>query len=118
MGYIISFAVLMGVSSPDFETCLTNRTCAEEAVRGYMRKYGQDCDASAYVDCYDYARIHKLGFGQCSGDAILSTDYWEKFEICYGGDNQPYDPPINPVQPPAEEYDYGDANINARNAGY
>ncbi|KAG8177281.1 hypothetical protein JTE90_026728 [Oedothorax gibbosus] len=121
--YVISWAYWHDGGRPgdkgrkhDFETCLNNRTCAEEAVRGYMRKYGQDCDSTGTVDCFDFARIHKLGFGQCSGDAIYNSDYWEKFEICYAGE-QPHQPPIQPPADPAAEYDYGDANdnINARN---
>ncbi|CAL1277526.1 unnamed protein product [Larinioides sclopetarius] len=69
----------------DFETCLNNKTCAEQAVRGYMRRYGRDCDRNGVIDCTDFARIHKLGFGQCSSDSIIYTDYWQKFEFCYIG---------------------------------
>ncbi|GBM09980.1 hypothetical protein AVEN_86848-1 [Araneus ventricosus] len=90
--YVISWAYWHDGGRPgdkgrahDFETCLNNKTCAEKAVRGYMRKYGRDCDRSGAIDCFDFARIHKLGFGQCSSDSILDTDYWEKFEICYIG---------------------------------
>ena len=50
-----------------------------------MRKYGQDCDANRKIDCYDFARIHKLGYGACGGEGIVSSEYWEKFEICYAG---------------------------------
>ncbi|GFW75467.1 uncharacterized protein TNCV_4426501 [Trichonephila clavipes] len=66
----------------DFETCVTNKTCAEQTVRGYMRRYGRDCDGSGTIDCADFARIHKLGFGQCSSNSILDTPYWENFELC------------------------------------
>ncbi|GBM67464.1 hypothetical protein AVEN_18354-1 [Araneus ventricosus] len=90
--YVISWAYWHDGGRPgdkgrahDFETCLNNKTCAEKAVRGYMRKYGRDCDRSGAIDCFDFARIHKLGFGQCSSDSVLDTDYWEKFEICYIG---------------------------------
>ncbi|PRD31050.1 UNVERIFIED_CONTAM: lysoz [Trichonephila clavipes] len=107
--YVISWAYWHDGGRPgdkgrahDFETCLNNKTCAEQAVRGYMRKYGQDCDGSGTIDCFDFARIHKLGFGQCNGESILNTDYWEKFEICYVG----YQPPLN--------YDYGAGHIEAR----
>ncbi|GFR33491.1 hypothetical protein TNCT_637941 [Trichonephila clavata] len=107
--YVISWAYWHDGGRPgdkgrahDFETCLSNKTCAEQAVRGYMRKYGQDCDGSGTIDCFDFARIHKLGFGQCNSESILNTDYWEKFEICYVG----YQPPLN--------YDYGAGHIEAR----
>ncbi|GIX92934.1 lysozyme [Caerostris darwini] len=106
--YVISWAYWHDGGRPgdkgrahDFENCLTNKTCAEEAVRGYMRKYGQDCDSNGVIDCQDFARIHKLGFGQCGGDAILDTDYWQKFEVCYIAPFQPYD-------------DYGEGGIQAR----
>ncbi|CAL1277527.1 unnamed protein product [Larinioides sclopetarius] len=108
-----------------FETCLSNKTCAEQAVRGYMRKYGQDCDRNGVIDCSDFARIHKLGYGQCSSDSILNTDYWEKFEICYigyAGDNDANNYGNNGNIPVnygnndnvAASYDYGDGELQAR----
>ncbi|GFT78778.1 uncharacterized protein NPIL_563971 [Nephila pilipes] len=66
----------------DFETCLNNKECAERTVRGFMRRYGRDCDGSGTVDCADFARIHKLGFKQCDRDSILDTAYWQRFELC------------------------------------
>lgn len=48
-----------------------------------MRKYGRDCDKSRTIDCYDFARIHKLGYGACSDDSFYKSDYYEKFDICY-----------------------------------
>ncbi|XP_035222903.1 lysozyme-like [Stegodyphus dumicola] len=127
--YVISWAYWHDGGRPgdkgrahDFETCLNNKTCAEEAVRGYMRKYGQDCDGSGNIDCFDFARIHKLGFGACGGNAIHNSDYWEKFEICYAGYN-PGDQGGYGTgnlggyaaggQP---DYDYGDTVLQARNA--
>lgn len=69
----------------DFEACLNNITCAGETVRGYMRKYGRDCDKSRTIDCYDFARIHKLGYGACSDDSFYKTDFYEKLDICLTG---------------------------------
>lgn len=121
--YVISWAYWHDGGRPgdkgrahDFETCLTNKTCAQEAVRGYMRKYGQDCDRSGDIDCYDFARIHKLGYGNCGGDAILDTDYWEKLEICYSGYQPPYIGNNDAIdsQPQPADYDYGDGSIQAR----
>lgn len=71
----------------DFEACLNNITCAGETVRGYMRKYGRDCDKSRTIDCYDFARIHKLGYGACSDDSFYKTDFYEKLDICLTGYN-------------------------------
>ncbi|XP_042897898.2 lysozyme 2 [Parasteatoda tepidariorum] len=113
--YVVSWAYWHDGGRPgdkgrahDFETCLNNRTCAEEAVRGYMRKYGQDCDANQYIDCWDFARIHKLGFGACGGNEIVDTDYFQKFAICY-----------DPQGDLGGSYDYGDEQIQARSgAGY
>lgn len=101
------------LSFSDFETCLTNRTCAEEAVRGYMRKYGQDCDGNGEINCDDFVRIHKLGFGACGGEAILDTDYWKKYDICYYG-YQP-DDYSNSNNPEGRFFDYGEGSIQARN---
>ncbi|XP_054714228.1 lysozyme-like [Uloborus diversus] len=114
--YVISWAYWHDGGRPgdkgrahDFETCLNNKTCAEQAVKGYMRKYGQDCDRSGQINCYDFARIHKLGFGSCGGLEIQNTDYWEKFEICYDG--------YNPSNDAAADYDYGSSVLQAR-SGY
>ncbi|KAF8781621.1 hypothetical protein HNY73_011999 [Argiope bruennichi] len=90
-----------------------------------MRKYGQDCDRSGAIDCFDFARIHKLGYGQCSSDSILDTDYWEKFEICYVGypdDNVASNYGNNDKIPgqfgndDEGRYDYGEAQLQARRA--
>lgn len=88
-----------------------------------MRKYGQDCDGSGVIDCDDFARIHKLGFGSCGGDAIYNTDYWQKYDVCYFPNSQPEtarefpafpgNQPGNVAEP--ANYDYGDGTINARN---
>ncbi|KAG8177282.1 hypothetical protein JTE90_026729 [Oedothorax gibbosus] len=86
--YVVSWAYWYDGGRPgdkgkpeDFETCVTNRTCAEIAVRGYMLRYGRDCDDNKLIDCQDFARIHKLGFDQCSRE-IWDTEYWAKFETC------------------------------------
>lgn len=120
--YVISWAYWHDGGRPgdkgrahDFESCLNNRTCAEQTVRGYMRKYGQDCDGNKVIDCNDFARIHKLGFSSCGGEAIYNTDYWEKFEICHVG----YPPNSNYNNENENggfaNYDYGDGAIQARN---
>lgn len=35
----------------DFEKCLNTKNCAENTIRNYMRKYGQDCDGDGVIDC-------------------------------------------------------------------
>ncbi|KAF8781622.1 Lysozyme 3 like protein [Argiope bruennichi] len=92
--YVISWAYWHEGGRPgdyggphDFETCLNNKTCAEQAVRGYMRVYGKDCDRSGTIDCYDFVRIHKLGAAGCKSDSILNTQFWKNFESCYGSFN-------------------------------
>ncbi|GFU08055.1 uncharacterized protein NPIL_499381 [Nephila pilipes] len=70
----------------DFQNCLIDKECAEKTVRGFMRRYGRDCDDNGTVDCADFARIHKLGFKQCSRDSILDTGYWQRFELCNKND--------------------------------
>uniref|UniRef100_A0A4Q8K1W4 lysozyme n=1 Tax=Liphistius sp. SGP-2016 TaxID=1905180 RepID=A0A4Q8K1W4_9ARAC len=67
----------------DFEICLNNRRCAEAAVRGYMTKWGRDCDNNGVVNCYDFARIHMAGPYGCNGTWVLTTDFWTRFKACY-----------------------------------
>ncbi|GFT78771.1 uncharacterized protein NPIL_563941, partial [Nephila pilipes] len=65
-----------------FETCLIDKECAEKTVRGYMLRYGRDCDGSGTVDCSDFARIHKMGYKQCGSNTLLDTAYWKKIQLC------------------------------------
>lgn len=65
--YQISWAYWADAGKPgdagfanDFEQCLVKKSCSEAAVRGYMKKYGNDCNGDGHVDCLDYAAIHKV----------------------------------------------------------
>lgn len=71
--------------SNDFENCLIDKNCAEAAVRGYMAKWGADCDGNGQVDCFDYAAIHKTGPGGCQQQWLLNSKYWSDFKQCYTG---------------------------------
>ncbi|GFS88992.1 uncharacterized protein NPIL_473281 [Nephila pilipes] len=70
----------------DFETCLIDKECSEKTIRGYMLRYGRDCDGSGTIDCADFARIHKMGFKQCGSDSLIDTPYWHKIQLCIKND--------------------------------
>ncbi|XP_042901850.1 lysozyme [Parasteatoda tepidariorum] len=67
----------------DFEKCLNSRPCAEAAIKGYMQKWGNDCDGDMKIDCFDWARIHKGGPRSCNDTWILNTDFWARFSHCF-----------------------------------
>ncbi|XP_054715972.1 invertebrate-type lysozyme 6-like [Uloborus diversus] len=89
--YYISYAYWRDGGSPgensedplDFEKCLTHRKCAEAAIRGYMQKWGQDCDGDQQINCFDWARLHKSGPEACNSTWTLNSSYWSKFIACY-----------------------------------
>lgn len=66
---------------PDaFRTCVVDPHCAAEAVQGYMRKFGQDCNGDGVINCYDHMAIHKKGGYGCSGE--LPFQYVNVFNEC------------------------------------
>ena len=67
----------------DFENCLTNKPCAEAAIKGYMQRWGQDCNGDGYIGCYDWALLHKAGPTACNGTWVQKTDFWFNFKMCY-----------------------------------
>ncbi|RWS29845.1 Destabilase-like protein [Leptotrombidium deliense] len=81
--YLISqnYWIDAGKVGKDFVRCSTNKTCAEELVQNYMRKYYKDCNNDGVVDCDDFAAIHKMG-PDCLTSSIYATDYWKHFEYC------------------------------------
>lgn len=65
--YQISWAYWSDAGKPgdagfanDFEQCLVKKSCSEATIRGYMKKYANDCNGDGHVDCLDYAAIHKV----------------------------------------------------------
>ncbi|XP_055905749.1 lysozyme-like [Eupeodes corollae] len=52
-------------SQTAFQNCVTDPYCAADTIQNYMKKFGQDCNGDAVIDCYDYAAIHKLGGYGC-----------------------------------------------------
>ncbi|XP_022236369.1 lysozyme-like [Limulus polyphemus] len=89
--YLITYSYWSEGGSPgkdpnnpqDFEVCLKDRTCAEKAVVGYMKKWGKDCDNDGNITCYDFARIHKAGPIGCNTTSVLNTPYWAIFNRCF-----------------------------------
>ncbi|KAI7685364.1 Lysozyme 3 [Sarcoptes scabiei] len=88
--YQISWAYWADAGKPgdagfanDFETCLNKKSCAESTVRGYMAKWGNDCNADGRVDCFDFAAIHKTGPGNCQQKWLYESKYWKEFNRCY-----------------------------------
>ncbi|XP_017107974.1 lysozyme [Drosophila bipectinata] len=63
-----------------FVNCANDPHCAADLVQNYMKKFNQDCNDDGEMDCYDYARIHKLGAYGCHGD--LPYKYQSIFEEC------------------------------------
>lgn len=70
----------------DFENCLVDKACAEQAILGYMAKWGSDCNKDGQIDCLDYAAIHQAGPTGCQQTWLLNSKYWAQFNQCYRKD--------------------------------
>uniref|UniRef100_T1JAY4 lysozyme n=1 Tax=Strigamia maritima TaxID=126957 RepID=T1JAY4_STRMM len=66
----------------DFQTCATNKSCSETVIQFYMSKFHRDCDQSGQIDCWDFARLHLAGAGQCHAQWIIRSGAWTKFSHC------------------------------------
>lgn len=66
-------------SSKDFERCARDRTCAEQAVKAYFKKFKRDCNNDGLIDCHDMAALHKAGPTACSADWFYKSRYWQAF---------------------------------------
>lgn len=42
-----------------------------------------DCNGDGKLDCVDYAYIHANGGYNCANKAILSTEFYKKFNTCW-----------------------------------
>ncbi|KAJ6224487.1 hypothetical protein RDWZM_003032 [Blomia tropicalis] len=67
----------------NFQMCLTNRQCADDAVRGYMAKWRKDCNEDGIVDCNDFAALHIAGPNSCNAQWFLDSQYYSDFRSCY-----------------------------------
>uniref|UniRef100_A0A1B6MU71 lysozyme n=1 Tax=Graphocephala atropunctata TaxID=36148 RepID=A0A1B6MU71_9HEMI len=55
------------VPGRSYKGCANNRKCADTCVRNYMARYKKDCDGNGIINCWDFARIHRLGPFGCDG---------------------------------------------------
>lgn len=63
----------------DFEKCARDKSCAEQTVRAYFKKFKRDCNNDGQIDCLDMAALHKGGPTSCSSDWFYKSRYWLAF---------------------------------------
>ena len=68
----------------DFETCVTEKECAEKTVTRFIQRMAFDCNEDGVVDCLDYAAIHRAGPKSCNTQWLSESTFWNSFEQCYG----------------------------------
>ena len=71
-------------SAAAFVKCANDRSCAESVVRRYLSKWANDCNADGFIDCLDYAVLHRLGPKYCNSESIYDSLYFQKFQNCFG----------------------------------
>jgi Destabilase len=64
------------------EACGKSKSCSDECVHAYMKRYGTVCTHGRTPTCEDYARIHNGGPNGCHEAATLP--YWRRVKTCYG----------------------------------
>ncbi|VVC30741.1 EF-Hand 1, calcium-binding site,Destabilase [Cinara cedri] len=69
-----------------YSRCAKDPACAKEATNSYLTRFAQDCNGDGFIDCSDYASIHKLGGYNCS--APLDNAYKNKYYSCYKNANR------------------------------
>lgn len=67
------------LSSRDYEKCVRDKSCAEQTVRAYFKKFKRDCNNDGSIDCLDMAALHKGGPTSCSSDWFYKSRYWLAF---------------------------------------
>lgn len=65
--------------SRDYEKCARDKSCAEQAVRSYFKKFKRDCNNDGLIDCLDMAALHKGGPASCASDWFYKSRYWLAF---------------------------------------
>jgi len=70
--------------SDDFHSCAKDKTCAEKTVRQYITRYVMDCNQDGFIDCMDYAAIHKGGPEYCNSYWVYESKFWNSFTECSG----------------------------------
>lgn len=63
----------------DYEKCVRDKSCAEQTVRAYFKKFKRDCNNDGLIDCLDMAALHKGGPTSCSSDWFYKSRYWLNF---------------------------------------
>lgn len=63
----------------DYEKCAREKSCAEQTVRAYFKKFKKDCNNDGHIDCLDMAALHKGGPNSCSADWFYKSRYWMAF---------------------------------------
>jgi len=77
--------VIKGTSPNDgkaYSECANDLYCAGATIRGYIAKYKKDCNGDGRIDCEDFARIHKLGYGACNSPSFEQSEYYSAFKRC------------------------------------
>ncbi|XKL66939.1 hypothetical protein PGB90_010359 [Kerria lacca] len=65
-----------------FQRCVTDPYCASRTVNQYVQRFIQDCNNDGILSCDDYARLHYLGYLQCTR-ALRNVTYYRIFQTCF-----------------------------------
>ncbi|XP_017128576.1 uncharacterized protein LOC108146861 isoform X1 [Drosophila elegans] len=66
----------------DYERCVVVKDCAERIVRGYVQRYGWDCNGDGRIECRDHVILHMRGPGGCRRQKPLGEGNENRLENC------------------------------------
>lgn len=78
----------------DYGKCARDKSCAEQTVRAYFKKFKRDCNKDGLIDCQDMAALHKGGPASCASDWFYKSRFWLAFNrtSCMSGADQAESP--------------------------
>ncbi|XP_016924775.3 uncharacterized protein [Drosophila suzukii] len=80
----------LGIIDPDdalaqeYERCVVYDQCAETIVRGYVQRYGDDCNGDGRIECRDHVMLHMRGPGGCARQEPLGALAESRLALHYG----------------------------------
>ncbi|CAG7786690.1 unnamed protein product, partial [Allacma fusca] len=68
-----------------YATCVVDPQCSRQTIKGYMKRYGGDCNNDGIVNCLDYLKIHNTGLDECENADLGHVG--TRFNSCWSEQN-------------------------------
>lgn len=68
-----------------WEDCARSYPCAQRMIRGYLQRFGKDCNSDGVTNCFDYMMVNGNGGYGCTAPLNRSVNgrrWLKRFEEC------------------------------------